>query len=161
MRFIFILLLFNGYNKLSTVKSQGYFCFSWSKIKDIFIFHGRKSRIFCFIMAENQRMRYGYLIKQPGQARMVVSAVKNESGFLMRETGTGKKIRWMEDSLPVCFVGNLQIYTHRGRTSGEGDHICYISDLTRMKQHYPDWGISKNLQTIFEEIYAAWERGRK
>jgi hypothetical protein len=32
-RFIFILLLFNDYNKLSTVKSQRYFYFSWSKIK--------------------------------------------------------------------------------------------------------------------------------
>jgi hypothetical protein len=30
-----------------------------------------------------------------------------------------------------------------------------------MKQHYPDWDISKNLQTIFEEIFTAWEKGRK
>jgi hypothetical protein len=44
MRFIFILLLFNDYNKLSTVKSQGYFGFSWSKIKGILFYYGRKSR---------------------------------------------------------------------------------------------------------------------
>jgi CDP-paratose 2-epimerase len=43
----------------------------------------------------------------------------------------------------------------------EGDHICYISDLTKMKEHYPGWDITRNLQTIFEEIYTAWERGRK
>ena len=43
----------------------------------------------------------------------------------------------------------------------EGDHICYISDLTKMKQHYPNWNISKDLQTIFEEIYAAWEKRSK
>jgi CDP-paratose 2-epimerase len=42
----------------------------------------------------------------------------------------------------------------------EGDHICYISDLSKMKAHYPNWDISKNLQTIFEEIYEAWQRGR-
>jgi CDP-paratose 2-epimerase len=43
----------------------------------------------------------------------------------------------------------------------EGDHICYISDLTKMKQHYPGWDITRNLQTIFEEIFTAWEKGRK
>ncbi len=40
----------------------------------------------------------------------------------------------------------------------EGDHICYISDLTKMKEHYPGWGLTKNLQTIFEEIYESWEK---
>lgn len=41
-------------------------------------------------------------------------------------------------------------------TNRIGDHICYYSDLRKMKAHYPDWGITKNLQTTFEEIYAAW-----
>ena len=36
-----------------------------------------------------------------------------------------------------------------------GDHICYISDLTRMRTHYPSWGITKSLDDIFEELYAA------
>jgi len=40
----------------------------------------------------------------------------------------------------------------------EGDHICYISDLSKMKAHYPNWDITKDLQTTFEEIYAAWEQ---
>jgi CDP-paratose 2-epimerase len=39
-----------------------------------------------------------------------------------------------------------------------GDHICYISDLSKMKQHYPAWDITKDLQTMFEEIYQAWRR---
>ena len=38
----------------------------------------------------------------------------------------------------------------------EGDHICYISDLSKMKDHYPQWDITKNLDMIFEEIYLAW-----
>jgi len=38
----------------------------------------------------------------------------------------------------------------------EGDHICYISDLAKMKAHYPEWDITKSLDTIFDEIYAAW-----
>jgi CDP-paratose 2-epimerase len=34
----------------------------------------------------------------------------------------------------------------------QGDHICYISDLSKMKSHYPDWGICKSLDDIFLEI---------
>lgn len=36
-----------------------------------------------------------------------------------------------------------------------GDHICYISDLTKMRAHYPDWDLSKSLDDIFSEIHAA------
>jgi len=45
-------------------------------------------------------------------------------------------------------------YTDKNR---EGDHICYISDLSQIKSHYPEWGITKNLSMIFEEIYLAWQ----
>ena len=38
----------------------------------------------------------------------------------------------------------------------EGDHMCYISDLSKMKDHYPSWGITKDLKTTFEEIYQSW-----
>ena len=38
----------------------------------------------------------------------------------------------------------------------EGDHICYISDLSKMKAHYPEWDITKTLPMIFEEIYCSW-----
>jgi CDP-paratose 2-epimerase len=41
-------------------------------------------------------------------------------------------------------------YVHKNR---EGDHICYISDLSKMKAHFPGWDITKSLQTVFEEIY--------
>jgi len=38
-----------------------------------------------------------------------------------------------------------------------GDHMCYISDLSKMKEHYPNWDITKSLHTIFEEIVASWK----
>lgn len=37
-----------------------------------------------------------------------------------------------------------------------GDHICYFTDLTRIRSHYPDWDISVPLPRIFEQIVAAW-----
>ncbi len=36
----------------------------------------------------------------------------------------------------------------------EGDHICYISNLAKLKSHYPNWDITKSLDNIFEEIAA-------
>jgi CDP-paratose 2-epimerase len=37
-----------------------------------------------------------------------------------------------------------------------GDHICYISDLSKMRAHYPSWDITKGLEATFHEIYEAW-----
>ncbi len=39
-----------------------------------------------------------------------------------------------------------------------GDHICYYSDLSKMKRHYPSWDITKSLDDIFKEIVAAWKK---
>jgi len=38
----------------------------------------------------------------------------------------------------------------------EGDHICYISDLSLMRRSQPGWDITKSLDDIFEEIVAGW-----
>lgn len=37
-----------------------------------------------------------------------------------------------------------------------GDHICYISDLSKLKSHYPEWDISVDLNRIFQEIAEHW-----
>jgi CDP-paratose 2-epimerase len=36
-----------------------------------------------------------------------------------------------------------------------GDHICYISNLQKMRNHYPRWTITKDLKTTLAEIYDA------
>ncbi len=40
----------------------------------------------------------------------------------------------------------------------QGDHICYISNLDKMKAHYPNWSITKNLETTFIEIFESWKK---
>jgi CDP-paratose 2-epimerase len=40
----------------------------------------------------------------------------------------------------------------------EGDHICYVSDLTKLKEHYPGWTVTRSLEKIFAEIVAAQSR---
>jgi len=33
-----------------------------------------------------------------------------------------------------------------------GDHICYYSDLAKMRAHFPGWDITRSLDDIFEEF---------
>lgn len=45
-------------------------------------------------------------------------------------------------------------YTDENRI---GDHICYYSDLSKMKAHYPAWDITRSLEQIFREVYEGWQ----
>lgn len=42
-----------------------------------------------------------------------------------------------------------------------GDHICYYSDLRKMKTHFPNWGITKSLDDTFREIVESWHNRLK
>ncbi len=38
----------------------------------------------------------------------------------------------------------------------EGDHICYYSDLRKMRGHYPGWDITVSLAETFDQIVRSW-----
>lgn len=40
-------------------------------------------------------------------------------------------------------------------TNRIGDHICYYSDLRKIREHYPEWDLTYSLDAIVEEIVAA------
>ena len=33
-----------------------------------------------------------------------------------------------------------------------GDHICYYTDLSKLKSHFPDWSITISLNNIIDDI---------
>jgi len=57
--------------------------------------------------------------------------------------------------MTAAISGKAMIYEYVDKNR-EGDHICYISNLSKMRTHYPGWNITKSLQTILEEIHQAW-----
>jgi len=59
-------------------------------------------------------------------------------------------------ALTAAVTGKKQRY-HYVDQNRIGDHICYYSDLRKIKSHYPGWTVRKNLQTIIEEIVASWQ----
>lgn len=59
--------------------------------------------------------------------------------FAMTEALTGRKMEY--------------VYVDQNRS---GDHICYLSDLSKCRQHYAGWDLSVDLKIILEEIAEAW-----
>ncbi len=53
-------------------------------------------------------------------------------------------------------TGKPQRHTYADQARA-GDHICYYSDLRKMKAHYPAWGITKSLPATVAEIVEAWQ----
>lgn len=54
------------------------------------------------------------------------------------EQALGKRLRWT--------------YVDQNRT---GDHVCYISNLSKLRAHYPAWSITRGLDDIFQEMARA------
>jgi CDP-paratose 2-epimerase len=57
------------------------------------------------------------------------------------EQMSGKKLTWR--------------YVEQAR---QGDHICYITNLGKFKKDYPNWKITRGMDTIIEEIIASERR---
>lgn len=55
------------------------------------------------------------------------------------------------------FTGKAQQYTYVDQNR-IGDHICYYSDLTKMRSHYPQWDITQSLESTIEQIVTAWKK---
>ena len=54
------------------------------------------------------------------------------------EALTGRKINWT--------------YSDQAR---KGDHMCYISNLAKLKSHFPGWSVTRSLDSILQEMVAA------
>ncbi len=59
-------------------------------------------------------------------------------------------------ALAEKFTGCEQRYTYVEQNR-QGDHLCYYSDLRKMRSHYPGWDLTKSLEETVGEIVAAWQ----
>lgn len=55
------------------------------------------------------------------------------------------------------FSGKQQVYEYVDKNR-EGDHICYYSDLRKMKEHYNNWDITISLEETIRQIVEAWKK---
>ena len=79
---------------------------------------------------------------KPGEVYNLGGGRQNSISILealdMVEDLSGKKADW--------------VYEEQNRI---GDHICYISDLRKLKTHFPDWSITRSLEDILKEMIIA------
>ncbi|MHA3771583.1 NAD-dependent epimerase/dehydratase family protein [Verrucomicrobiota bacterium sgz303538] len=54
------------------------------------------------------------------------------------------------------FTGKAQTYTYVDENR-IGDHICYYSDLRKMRAHYPSWDITMSLDETIRQIVESWQ----
>jgi CDP-paratose 2-epimerase len=62
---------------------------------------------------------------------------------------------WEAFQLAEAATGKQQRYTYLDQNRA-GDHICYYSDLRKIKQHFPAWRITRSLHNIVDEIASSW-----
>ena len=78
------------------------------------------------------------------------SAVYNLGGCRQNSVSVLESVKRFEDlagkKLKVEYVDKNRV----------GDHICYVSDMSKFKKDFPGWEITKSLDDIFKEI---WNNG--
>jgi CDP-paratose 2-epimerase len=59
--------------------------------------------------------------------------------------------------LAESMTGRAQVYTYVDQNR-IGDHICYYSDLRKIRGHFPKWDISQSLEETVRQIVESWRR---
>ncbi|WP_040771055.1 NAD-dependent epimerase/dehydratase family protein [Novipirellula maiorica] len=55
-------------------------------------------------------------------------------------------------------IGGYKLDFSLAEDNRKGDHICYISDLSKLRAHYPDWDIRVSLKEILQQMIASAEQ---
>jgi CDP-paratose 2-epimerase len=86
-----------------------------------------------------------FLNPRPGEVYNIGGGRENSISILEAfdriERMTGKRVRWE--------------YRDEAR---KGDHICYISDLRKLRSHFANWSLSYSLERILKEIVESQEK---
>jgi CDP-paratose 2-epimerase len=75
--------------------------------------------------------------------------VYNLGGGRENSTSVLEAIRAAEDATGKTMAWE---YVNKNRV---GDHICYITNLAKMRSHFPDWSVTRSLPAIIEELCQA------
>ena len=123
--------------------------------------HGFLSYLVKCNLLSRQYTIYGYKGKQVRDnihaadvARFIHAFIQSPRCGEVYNIGGGKKnscsiIEAFDIVLAITGKKMRSEYIDKNR---KGDHICYYSDLSKMKAHYPSWDISISLELIFEQL---------
>lgn len=75
--------------------------------------------------------------------------------------GRDNAISILESFDKIADISGKKMVSEYVDKNREGDHICYISNLDKIKKDFPDWSLTKSIDDIFVEIYEAWVERKK
>lgn len=84
---------------------------------------------------------FNEIIKKPGKGE-----VFNLGGGLKNNASIIELINTIDKKL------NIKTYKKFLKKARNGDHICYISDISKFQKHYPKWTITKSINNIVDNI---------
>ncbi|MCZ6781836.1 MAG: NAD-dependent epimerase/dehydratase family protein, partial [Proteobacteria bacterium] len=62
------------------------------------------------------------------------------------------------EAIRLCeSISGREMNTEYLDQSRVGDHIWYVSDISKFRSHYPDWPLRHDLRAILENIHDAWQ----
>ncbi|MEY4384221.1 MAG: CDP-paratose 2-epimerase [Bacteroidota bacterium] len=124
--------------------------------------HGFLSYLIKCNIEEKEYTIFGYKGKQVRDnihsldvARFCEAFIKNPRVAEVYNIGGGKEnsVSILEAFQLISNISGIPMKYTYNETNRIGDHICYYSDLRKMKAHYPSWGITKSLEDVFNDIY--------
>jgi CDP-paratose 2-epimerase len=124
--------------------------------------HGFLSYLMKCAVTKNHYTIFGYKGKQVRDnihsydlVNMFWHFYQNPRGGEVYNAGGGRYANCsMLEAIAICeeITGNKMNYSY-SETNRIGDHIWYISDLTKFKTHYPGWNWSYGLHATLEQIF--------
>jgi len=90
-------------------------------------------------------------------ARFIEAFIKSPRADEVYNIGGGRDNScsiWEAFKITEKFTGKEQVYQYVDEHR-IGDHICYISDLSKMRKHYPSWDITVSLEETIRQIVEA------
>lgn len=69
--------------------------------------------------------------------------------------GRANSVSILEAFERIARLSGIKMRHEYSEQHRKGDHICYISDLAKMRHHFPAWNVTRSLDQIFEEIFKA------
>ncbi len=127
--------------------------------------HGFLSYVVKCNLERNTYLIYGYKGKQVRDnihsydvATFIQAFYRNPRCAEVYNLGGGREnsCSILEAFTRIAEVSGRPMKSKYVETNREGDHICYISDLAKIRSHYPDWQITKKLDDIFLDLYQSW-----
>jgi len=60
----------------------------------------------------------------------------------------------MTEAISICEkIAGKKINSTYSEKSRIGDHVWWISDVSKFKSHYPGWNLTYNIEDILKDIY--------